>query len=63
MKQYGILLDNGKVVEDPGWSCPADVISSFHGFGVKRVYGTLVAREDASADWAEVLPVDQAVKS
>lgn len=36
-----LVLPNGVVVKDPDWHTLADVMKSFHAFGVNRVYGQL----------------------
>lgn len=36
------LYVNRRVVRGPGWMCVADIMASFHGFGVSRAYGTIV---------------------
>lgn len=41
-RELALLLENGEVIRDSGWRCAADVMHSFHGFGVRQVYGTIV---------------------
>lgn len=48
--EYGIRLADGNVVVGPRWECVADVMDSYHGFGVTRVYGQLVRRQD-NQEW------------
>ena len=54
MRELAVLLDSGAVVLGPGWTCVADVMDSFHGFGVNRVYGTIVDAETL----VQVYPTD-----
>jgi hypothetical protein len=56
MPEFAILKDNGEMVLDPSWACEADVVAGYAGFGVTRVYGTLLRREDDAADWQPVHP-------
>lgn len=44
-RQLALLLDSGTVIHDPSWRCIADVMYSFHGFGVRRIYGVIVDAE------------------
>lgn len=55
MRELAILLDNGVLIKDPGWTCIADVHASFHGFGTRRVYGVIVDAETL----AQVYPPEQ----
>lgn len=48
--EYGILLEE-KVIVGPGWESVADVVDSFHAFGVNRVYGQLVVRTERDPQW------------
>jgi hypothetical protein len=45
MRELALLLADGTVVRDPSWRCVADVHGSFHGFGVRKVYGVIVDAE------------------
>lgn len=45
---YAIRLDDGSLVTDPTWHCPADVMRSAHGHGITRMPGELV-RVDSPA--------------
>lgn len=54
MKQYAILKDDGELVLDSSWRCEADVLAGYHGFGVGRVYGTLMTRDSSDAEWQPV---------
>lgn len=51
MPEFGILLDDGRVVVGPGWLGPDEVIFSYHGFGGGRVYGQLVTRDPNNPEW------------
>ena len=44
-RELALLLDDGTLIRDPGWRCVGDVIYSFHGFFVNRVYGVIVDAE------------------
>ena len=55
MRELAVLLDDGSVVYDSGWRSIADVIGSYHGFGVQRVYGVIVDAETL----VQVYPPDQ----
>lgn len=44
-RELSLLLDDGTVIRDSGWTCVGDILSAFHGFGVNRVYGTVVDAE------------------
>ncbi len=50
-RELAIRLDDGTVIRDSGWRCIADVINSYHGFFVNRVYGVVIY-----ADTGEVVP-------
>jgi hypothetical protein len=52
MSEFGIRLDSGKVIEGPRWESVADVVDSYHGFGVTRVYGQLVHRDQPNQEWS-----------
>lgn len=41
-RELALLADSGAVIRDAGWRCVADVMASFHGFGVRQVYGIIV---------------------
>jgi len=49
--EFGIRLDTGQVVEGPRWESVAEVIDSYHGHGVRCVYGQLVTRDQPNQDW------------
>lgn len=53
MLEYGILMPGGDIIVGPRWRGPDEVIDTFHGFGVTRVYGQLVTRINDS-DWRAV---------
>lgn len=53
MIEYALRLDNGQIITDPGWHSPADVMHSFHGFGARRGYGTLIKRAQPEDEWEE----------
>jgi hypothetical protein len=59
MKQYAIRKDDGTMVLDSGWHCEADVLGAYHGFGVSRVYGSLVMRDSDDDEWRDVHPTDK----
>lgn len=44
-RELALRLDDGTVICDSGWRCVADVMRSFHGFGVRRVYGVIIYRD------------------
>lgn len=50
-RELSLLLDDGTVIRDEGWLSVADVHRSYHGFGVRRVYGVIVY-----ADTGEIHP-------
>ena len=54
MPEYGILLEDGKVIVGPDWGCVAEVMDSFHGFGSPRAYGELVVRSTDQPEWVPV---------
>lgn len=41
-RELALLLDDGVVVRDAGWICVADVMKSFHAFGTRVAFGTIV---------------------
>lgn len=53
MIEFAILLD-GRAIVGPGWQSIAEVMDSFHGFGVNRAYGQLVSRSPTNPDWRPV---------
>lgn len=53
MIEFAILLDNQAIV-GPDWRSEAEVMDSFHGFGVNRAYGQLVSRSPDNPDWRPV---------
>lgn len=54
--EHALLLDDGTLILDPDWQCPADVMAGFAAFGVRRVYGSLVRRASPEDDWEVVYP-------
>lgn len=56
MREYAVRKDSGEMVLDPSWRCEADVLAGYKGFGVSRVYGTLLSRDSADAEWQPVHP-------
>ena len=50
-RELALRLDNGTLVRDSSWRCVADVLGSFHGFGARQAYGTIVY-----ADTGEIHP-------
>lgn len=54
-RELALLLENGTVIRDEGWRCVADVAKSFHGFGVKRVYGVVVDAETLEQVYPKVI--------
>jgi hypothetical protein len=54
--EYGMRKADGTVITGPGWTCVADVVGSYAGFGVTRVYGALVRRSSDDQPWEEVHP-------
>lgn len=46
MTRYGIRLEDGRVITDEDWTCPADVMRGAHGQGVRRMPGVLVQLDD-----------------
>lgn len=45
LRELALLLNDGTLIRDPSWMCVADVMMSFHGFGVGRAYGQLQTDE------------------
>ena len=44
-RELALRLDDGTIIRDEEWRCIADVMKSFAGFGVRRVYGVIVDAE------------------
>ncbi len=42
MTPLAIRLDDGRLITDPDWHTPSDVMRAAHGQGVTRMPGTLV---------------------
>jgi hypothetical protein len=51
MPEFGIRLDSDQIVVGPHWESVAEVIDSYHGHGVRRVYGQLITRDDNQQEW------------
>lgn len=45
-RMYAIRMPDGRLITDPEWLCPADVMRSSHGHGVTQMPGELVEIED-----------------
>lgn len=55
-RELAILLEDGTVIRDPGWTSIADVHGSFHGFVCNgSVYGVIVDAETL----VQVYPIEQ----
>lgn len=46
MPRYAIRLPDGRLITDPDWHCPADVMRGAHGQGVTRMPGELIRLDD-----------------
>lgn len=46
MTTYAIRLPDGRVITDPDWGCPADVMRGAHGQGEIRMPGELIQIDD-----------------
>jgi hypothetical protein len=46
MVLYAIQLPDGRLITDPEWRCPADVMRGAHGHGVNQMPGELVRLDD-----------------
>lgn len=57
-RELALQLDDGTVIYDSGWLCVADVMHSFHGFGVRQVYGVIV-HQDTGEVHPHCLPPQQ----
>lgn len=44
-RQLALMLDDGTVIHDPSWRCPADIMYGFHGFAVRKAVGVIVDAE------------------
>ncbi|CAI9417265.1 hypothetical protein [Nocardioides sp. T2.26MG-1] len=47
---YAIRLDDGRLITDPEWHTPGDVMRAAHGHGVDRMPGVLVRLDDEDPD-------------
>lgn len=52
-----LVLPSGAIILDPEWHTVADVMMSFHGFGVTRAYGQLQTEKGESL--TEMLPFQE----
>lgn len=52
-----LVLPNGAIIRDPDWHTLADVMGSFHAFGVNRVYGQL--QTDDGTPLTHMIPFPQ----
>ena len=51
--RYGIRLASGRVVTDPDWACPADVMASTHGHDEHGPVD-VVYRPEHAAPWVSL---------
>lgn len=54
-----LKLPNGTVIVDPEWHTVADVMVSFHGFGVRQAYGQL--QTNGREPLTEMLPYQERI--